>query len=258
MDYSVVNDELETLSNYCKDNSLKLNSSKTKAMLFFQDLPPSSPLVLDNSSINFVLDFKFVGLKVDSLLTFKDHVQHVLNKLTSVIFLICKCRKFLDRPTLMLLSSALGSSHISYASVVYLHNCTKRLFNQIASRYVDCGRAILADKRGSSRTATLTRLSWYPLDTLLTFNMYVILFKIWNVKQPLSLYNVLLPPAHDHLTRFAATNSFFREHVQSKMGKLAFKHWAATLWNNLPPLIRSLRTITSFRKSLHVHLTNAK
>jgi hypothetical protein len=58
IEYSVINLELERLSEYCILNSLKLNSSKTKAMLFCQDPPSSLPLHVDNSSIEFISDFK--------------------------------------------------------------------------------------------------------------------------------------------------------------------------------------------------------
>ena len=116
-------------------------------------------------------------------------------------------------------------AHVNYCSVVYLHGCNKKLFQQLESRFVDCGRTLLFHRAGSSRSMTLQTLNWLPLKQHLFVQMALFIFKIYYLKCPVVLYNMLQHPTHEYSTRQASYN-FNLPHILTKQGKKAFVFWA--------------------------------
>ena len=66
--------DLKELSAWLIANGLKLNVSKTKVLLFNRaGLNPTVNLLVDNEAIENVVEFKFLGLVLDSTLSFHSH-----------------------------------------------------------------------------------------------------------------------------------------------------------------------------------------
>ncbi|CDR00733.1 unnamed protein product [Oncorhynchus mykiss] len=68
---------------------LLLNANKTKCMLFNQSLPPparpSSITTLDGSDLEYVDDYKYLGVWLDCKLSFQTHIKHLQSKIISYI-----------------------------------------------------------------------------------------------------------------------------------------------------------------------------
>lgn len=68
---------------------LLLNASKTKCMLFNQSMPiparPSSITTLDGSDVEYVDNYKYLGVWLDCKLSFQTHIKHLQSKIQSRI-----------------------------------------------------------------------------------------------------------------------------------------------------------------------------
>uniref|UniRef100_A0A8K9UYC1 Reverse transcriptase domain-containing protein n=1 Tax=Oncorhynchus mykiss TaxID=8022 RepID=A0A8K9UYC1_ONCMY len=68
---------------------LLLNASKTKCMLFNRSLPtparPSSITTLDGSDLEYVDDYKYLGVWLDCKLSLQTHIKHLQSKIKSRI-----------------------------------------------------------------------------------------------------------------------------------------------------------------------------
>ena len=66
---------------------LLLNSRKTKCMLFNRSLPaparPSSITTLDGSELEYVDNYKYLGVWLDCKLSFQTHIKHLQSKIKS-------------------------------------------------------------------------------------------------------------------------------------------------------------------------------
>ena len=66
---------------------LLLNASKTKSMLFNRSLPeparPSSITTLDGSDLEYVDNYKYLGVWLDCKLSFQTHIKHLKSKIKS-------------------------------------------------------------------------------------------------------------------------------------------------------------------------------
>ena len=83
----------------CCGLQLLLNASKTKCMSFNRSLPapnrPSSITTLDGSDLEYVDNYKYLGVWLDCKLSFQTHIKHLQSKITSRIsFLFRKKASF--------------------------------------------------------------------------------------------------------------------------------------------------------------------
>ena len=74
--------DLTKFSTWCKGNKLSLNIGKTKSTVFkpsFRDKDNIRPSIeIDNSLLQYVQWFKYLGVTIDNKLTFKQHVNQTI------------------------------------------------------------------------------------------------------------------------------------------------------------------------------------
>lgn len=102
-----VQSDLNMLHLWCRDNLLEINASKTKSMFFNSKYlnsssKPRQKLSLGKTKMDWVLEYKYLGVTIDSSLTMNKHVKNVIK---NVSFRLCKLRrirKFLTKRTTLL------------------------------------------------------------------------------------------------------------------------------------------------------------
>ena len=254
----LINHDIGCIEHYCSINKIKINPTKTKAMYFScrKTVNVNNIAIFTGGSpVEFVDNFKFLGIHIDSGLTFKHHIGHVIGKLSSCSYIMLKCRNFLPKSILVLLFNAIGATHVNYGIVAYLYGVTNKLFNQLESRFVDCGRIILNNQRGSSRTATLSSLNWLPLKQHLFKCMLLFIFKIKFNKGPCNLFHLLPRPHHNHITRSSRHNCYLPI-IKSSREKKSFFFWGPSIWNSLPPHVQTCTTLSMFDSALQLFISN--
>ena len=84
--------EADHLIGWCKPNGMQLNEEKTKEMVIhfgkINDVSSVPLLVINGSCIQRVDSFKLLGVVFNSRLTWSDHVQYILSKVSKRIFII--------------------------------------------------------------------------------------------------------------------------------------------------------------------------
>ena len=89
----VINEHLDKVSTWMKSKKLVSNSKKTKYMLFHKhnEIVPTLELKINDSSIDQVSTFNFLGLHMNSQLTWQTHIDEISKKISRVIGLIINC-----------------------------------------------------------------------------------------------------------------------------------------------------------------------
>lgn len=81
---SVYRQSIQTFATWCKDNYLQLNVSKTKEMVFDfrsrQTQQSVIPVSIDNSDIEIVESYKYLGIVVDNKLTWSKQCKTLVSK----------------------------------------------------------------------------------------------------------------------------------------------------------------------------------
>ena len=80
--HSDMQHDLDNIANCCKSNKLTINISKTKSMLLGTKnrIKKSHhyPLHIDNTNIDFVLSYKYLGIIIDQTLGFNLHLNQLI------------------------------------------------------------------------------------------------------------------------------------------------------------------------------------
>lgn len=82
--YDPIQNDLDLLHLWCRFNRLEINTGKTKAMYFSSKhlnstSKPYKKLKLGSTEIDYVNDYKYLGVTIDTDLTFKSHINNLIN-----------------------------------------------------------------------------------------------------------------------------------------------------------------------------------
>lgn len=117
-----MNSDLEVLSHYFSLNRLSLNVTKTKFMHMHtgrKTLLRSTPVLYQGELVEEVQVFCYLGLYIDSLLTWRHHTDHLCTKLARMVGVFYRIRDEIPRYALMRLYYALVHSHLMYMVTVW-------------------------------------------------------------------------------------------------------------------------------------------
>jgi hypothetical protein len=113
------NREIEKLSKWFSLNKLSLNISKTNYIIFHAQnkINPNnrSPVIINNTVINEVPSTKFLGIYIDSKLSWKTHINNKANQILRVVSLPARLKHLLPSPILRTIYNSLILPHLIYS-----------------------------------------------------------------------------------------------------------------------------------------------
>ena len=96
-----INKELQIITDWLALNKLSLNAKKTKMMIFHFHQKKISHMKLNlkinNTKIEQVKEFCFLGVVFDECITWKSHVKKIASKIAVVVGTINKLKRFLPQ-----------------------------------------------------------------------------------------------------------------------------------------------------------------
>ena len=113
----IMNSELKIIFEWLCANRLSLNVSKTEFIIF---RPPSKPLNerivlrLNQTNIFESTKIKYLGVILDSRLTWKHHITELCKKLSRAVGLLYKMKNFSTKFVLRSLYFSIFHSHLTY------------------------------------------------------------------------------------------------------------------------------------------------
>ena len=115
---TTLNHELHTLSTWLKANKLSLNTDKTYYMIFHRariKLPDTDyPIIMNNSPLSNIQNHKYLGVILDSKMSWIQHISYVKNKVAKGIGSMFKARTYLDRRSLINIYNAYIYPYLIY------------------------------------------------------------------------------------------------------------------------------------------------
>jgi hypothetical protein len=93
---NIANVELSKISAWAKENKIRFNEQKSKAMLMTRRTrkePKDIEIYLNNKTILQVYSLKYLGIIFDNKLTFREHITFMAEKCIKLIFVLSKSAK---------------------------------------------------------------------------------------------------------------------------------------------------------------------
>ena len=116
-----INNELAKVNEWLKINKLSLNLKKSKYMVFKKTSTTNINLTLkiDHLVIDRVDYFNFLGLTIDSQMTWKNHTNNISNKCVRVIGILNRIKNVIPTRIRVLLYNTLILPHINYCTMAW-------------------------------------------------------------------------------------------------------------------------------------------
>ena len=116
----LINAELSKVVEWLNINKVSLNKAKYKYMIFHVPSKGihSLTLKIDNTTIEKVDEFNFLGLNLDSNLNWKKHTEEISNKCAKIIGILNRLKYILPLEIFILYNSLI-LSHINYCILAW-------------------------------------------------------------------------------------------------------------------------------------------
>ena len=116
---NLINSELTKISDWFAVNKLSLNAEKTKFMIFHNHLKIITQnkipcLKINNTNIERVTEFNFLGLTINEHLTWKSHAAKVANKISRTLGVMNRLKRYLPLSALKTMYDSLILSQLQF------------------------------------------------------------------------------------------------------------------------------------------------
>ena len=237
-----MNCELSHVAKWFKANKLTLNISKTNYMLFHTkkkiNAADSPNLSIDGKQINLISHVKFLGVILDSMLDWKQHVVYTSSKLAKSIGIIVKVRRFLSKKVLLNLYYTFSYPYLSYCNIVWgsTYDSTLEKLNVLQRRII---RMITFSHHRTSVKAIFNNLRILTLQQINTFQTGIFMYQHTKGKSPDACLHMFVQNSsiHNHYTRQHQNLHIIR--CRTKIKQFSIKYHGVKIWNNIPPLIKN-------------------
>ena len=256
---SLMNAEIPILVDWLRANRLSLNIDKTHVMVFGpprKTLSATVDIKIEGRTLDLVKSTKFLGLILDSGLTWKQHILHLSKKIAKAIGIISLAKQTLSQKSLIQLYYSFVYPHLTYCTIIWGKSYNSTIWpvyrlQKIALRII----GNLPRRDSSKIFCKEFKLLRFPEIYILSISTFM-----YNYT------NSLLPPTlndlfqknqnvHNHRTRIRDQLRAPRTH--SKYAENFVSNQGVKIWNNLLTQIDVHTSLPIFKKSVKSHLLSA-
>ena len=193
-----INEELLRVTTWLSRNKLLINTTKTKMTVFHtQQKHISYPdVIINNSHVEIVDDFKLLGITVNKHLKWNTHIENTAIKVSKYIGVLNRLKHTLPPKILYTLYNILILPHFNYGLILWGHDNTR--LHKLQKRAI----RTITNSRYNSHTEPICKLlNIFKLPDLYKLELYKLYYKIENEQVPNYFTTVINPLTHHYNTR---------------------------------------------------------
>ena len=259
-------DCLLAVQSWMATNKLKLNPDKTEFIVLGTETNRSRlsnffPVDILGNTCTPTSKVKNLGVVFDSSLSMSKHVSQICSSCFYHIRDFRRIRRFLSKSVSITLANALVTSRIDYCNAL-LYGISAKQSRRLQLVQNTLCRIINHLPKYSRISRELKLLHWLPVKQRITFKILVFTYKALHTHQPPYISSLLNPYSCNRQTRRSNPDNKYLHtpRYQQKIHKSrnhfdwSFEIAAPSLWNSLPPHVRTAPSLSSFRSQLKGHL----
>lgn len=160
--------DLNVLHLWCRDNLLEINASKTKSMFFNSKYlnsssKPRQKLSLGKAKLDWVFDYKYLGVTIDTSLTLNKHVKNIIKNVSFRLHKLRRIRKFLSKRTTLQLYKCMLLPIFDYGDLFYNY-CSVKLLRKLQILQNRSIRLICGVNKTTNTYSLQAELGLLPLE----------------------------------------------------------------------------------------------
>jgi hypothetical protein len=246
---------------WCSSNRLLLNANKSQ-FLWCSSRPrlksiPSFPIRIGQTLVSPVSYAKFLGVYLDSSLTFNTHTSKCVAACFSMLRQIRSIRHSVTHSLLLTLVSSLIIPRLDYCLSAFSGVSSSQIC-RLQSILNASARLLFKASRFTSITPLLLNLHWLPVKHRVHFRLATLVFLCRQRRAPQYLSSEFSDPAaRARRPNLRSSNSGRvvqpRTHHPT-LGGRSFPAAASRVWNSLPASMRLTDNVRDFKRQLKAHL----
>jgi len=260
--FITANNELSHLSQWVYANKLYINYEKTTFMLFEPRKKLNIPhdpnfkftLFLDGHAIERVQVTKFLGIYIEEDLSWSEHINFLVNKISSLSGILGRNKAFLSLKCKKDIYFALIHSQLTYCIEIYA-NVTKLALKPLIIKCNRLLRLLQSKPRSTPLSDLYSTFNTLPIDLLFEFHTAKFIHKCMFSSHlvPLTVRNWFQrgSSVHAHDTRHSE-----RFVIQSDCNSKSIRFYGPSMWAKLPLHLQNDASLTSFLRGFKNFLLN--
>ncbi|XP_041958625.1 uncharacterized protein LOC121717966 [Alosa sapidissima] len=243
-----LNNCLHDIKTWMTNNLLKLNTNKTELMVV-----APAPLLRKVGDLTLVIDgcptspspkVRNLGVIMDSTLSFSFHIQSITKSAFFHLRNISRLRPSLTDSVTETLIHAFVTSRLDYCNGV-LSGLPNKALDRLQYVQNSAARVLTHTKPWQHITPILKKLHWLPIKQRISYKILLLTYKSLHSLAPKYITDLLHPYTQSRSLRSTSKDLLSTPRTRLKtFGGRAFCAIAPTLWNTLPPPIRSVTSLT--------------
>ena len=249
-------ESLTSIQLWLKENSLKMNPSKTEFTLL-----GTRQAVVENSNFFFEMSghkftptktIKVLGVIIDQSLTWESHVSQVARRCMSILVSLYRFRRHFTTAALLTIIQAHVFSHILYCLPVWASASGSQL-KRVQKLVNFAARVVTGTRRTEHISPVLRSLGWLNVEDMVSERDCIRVFRALNDPGAPSSATRMFTRRQDVAprdTRLARSAKIHLPKVRLASTQRAFSYRAAAKWNSLPEAVLHSPSIGQFRGGL--------
>ena len=241
-------------------NKLKINDGKTEFMVISNGRLPYDLSVPDlevgDTTIQPCKSLRNLGSFWDNHMLMDVHIKNCSKTCYFQLHNISQIKKFLNFSTLETLIHSFITSRLDYANAL-LYGIPQKLIKQLQLMQNNAARLLTGTNRQSHITPVLKQLHWLPVSYRIQYKVILTVYKCLNKLAPPYLQELI--NIKDTGRNLRSQGTYFLVVPKSRTvtyGDRSFRVAGPTLWNSLPPAMRTIGCIDTFKTQLKTFLFN--
>ena len=258
-----VNSELNKIYIWLCENKLSLNINKTKFMLFSTKSQNQSNIDLKINGLSIKqagqnheeTTIKFLGVYLEENLNWRNHINHIRNKVSRALFTINKIKNILPSSALRCLYFALVHCHFTYAILAWGNSSSINCLFNLQKRAV---RIILHKSYRAHTDPLFKSLKILKIIDLHKIQVSLFAHNHTNNMLPFSFRNYYPNPRSSVVhTRISGSTNMYIPYTRTQFSKSSVYSVIPAIWNNIPHCIRSVTSKSIFISNLKKDAINS-
>ena len=218
-----INSELHLITDWLCLNKLSLNAKKTKMMIFHHRQRNISKinlqLSINNTKIEQVKEFNFLGILLDECMTWNPHIQNISGKISRVNGVLSRLKRFLPCNILNMIYNALIQPHLNYGVLLWGNN-VKRI-HKLQKWAL---RSITLSKYNAHTEPLFKKLNLLKIQDIYTLCLLKFYYKYKNDLLPKFFAGMFdaIYPTHSYATRQREQPVLIRSKTQAAQATIRY------------------------------------
>ena len=247
-------DDFDTICKWLDLNNMHLHPRKTKVMAFGHKKKLGKDVLLinyRNLPLENVNKIKYLGVLLDSGMTWGVHISTVVSKISRAIGCIRRIKEWLSFKILKNLYFAMILPYIDYCNTAW-GSCAKIHRDKIQKLQNKYARMILNKDYHTSQRSLLHMLKWQSVEQRIKYQYCVLVFKIQNNLVPTYLESLICQRIVNYKTRYSLKCPLQLPRPRTDYKRNSFAYVGANLFNALPGYVQLCTSLHTFKKQCKV------